>query len=855
MKISALTMALSAGLCLSAVAADFTWLGKTANWKDALGWKNGSTSAESDWVDGQNTIFPDSAPIKAVVVDGDVTPGALHIQSSYSFSGSGLLTLKGTFDVAAGAKATFNKVPIAASTDPLHGGAGALVFQDNSTTMKRLVSSGTGMGTITFNGGEHRITSKKTSSTGDMGVHLNGGRVVVKGGAYVTVTNTHSFSANSGAVLEVEDGVFDLYKVGEYLHGFADTHGDSKSTNSIMTVRNKGTVIFKACRLGKVQRATFEEYGQTYGRTTLETGGVFVVHNFTMDSTAKRDDYCARVDFDGGTLVVTNENSTRFDISAAGGNWSNVVMNVKEGGMRLRIDRSDCYANFNHPLASAAEKDGGLSFFGKGYLYLGLTNWPSSYNGGVHLKSTTTCYLIPTGFDRAFGAVPPEPTPNVFFESTGPILQFGETWATHPNRTFQIGAKATANIGAAASKVGRIGGVITGSGTDGAFGKLRVVNNWTGCVEIGPEDGRTNTIGMVQVDGWLRHVAGTTLVTSNNSSKTTTGAPLYVKGNGASFNASKGVLEIAGGTFRVTRSVWCDISSYGQVIVTNGHLDVSATAEFLNGLTSPGRTIIGGNGLMTCNQLRITQTTIREANEPAAQVHVLKGGTLKLNNFWLDVGNDNKSQYQGVVLLDGGTVVARKDVVNFLGGDDQYGKWHRNIFVRAGANGAIVDTDGHTVTIKNPILSGAANDGGFTKRGVGTLTLNSTNSYNGVTRVDAGLLKFAHADGFPGGDLEVSAKALKDNARTAELINAVNLTFKDGAKVRVVDADEVGPEAFGKRVILAKAANPIASLPEVLIVDKDGTERPGGADWNVSLASDGKTLTFGAARGSVLLIR
>lgn len=831
---------------LVASAADYTWVGETADWSGTGNWS--VSEQPSDWMDGNNAIFDDTGKTKAVTLGSDVSASRVTVNADYTFAGSGALSLTGAFAVGAGSTAVFDGLTLSVGGTPVNGATGTLEFKNCSTTFGRLVTTGTG--TLVFDGGEHLVTATSTgASSGTAAVNFNEGHVAIKGGAQVTVTGSNQYSANSGATVDVSDGLLDLYKIGEFMNGFADWYGSSRSRVSSMTIRDKGTVIVKGYRLGKVVPSTFASYNQEYARTTLETGGVFVVHNFNMDGSGT---FCGRLDFNGGTLVVTNENNTRFTVASVGGNWTNVILNVKEGGAHFKQTRKDCYANFYTPLVSAAEKDGGLTLSGLGFLYLGDSRWPSTFNGGVHLTGTGDICLIPTGYDSAFGAVPPAPTPNVFFETGAPKLHFGASWSTHPNRTFWIGTNLTATVGVAGGQTARITGVITDPGHSASLSRLRKVAEWNGCLEIGPQDGRTNTFGRLRVDGHLRHVAGTTLLTSTASGKTADNAPFYVCGKD-SYSVQRGCLEVAGGTLKVKNSVWCDVSSWGQVIVTNGHLDVSATAEYLNGLTSPGRTIIGGNGLMSCNQLRISQTSSRIDGEPAAQVQLLKGGTLKVTKFWMDINKGQVSAYTGTVLLDGGLLVANANQANFLGEDDASGNWHRNIYVRVGENGAVVDTAGHAVTIKNPVLSGAASDGGFTKKGAGVLTLNSTNSYNGVTRVDAGQLKFTHANGFPGGDIEVSAAALKDNARTAELINAVNLTFRAGAKIRVVDTEGVTPETFGRKVILAKAANAISAVPPVVVVDKDGNEKSGG--WEVRLSADGKTLSFGAERGSRIILR
>jgi autotransporter-associated beta strand protein len=69
-------------------------------------------------------------------------------------------------------------------------------------------------------------------------------------------------------------------------------------------------------------------------------------------------------------------------------------------------------------------------------------------------------------------------------------------------------------------------------------------------------------------------------------------------------------------------------------------------------------------------------------------------------------------------------------------------KWLTGISARILEGGAVIDTAANTLSIKQPLVSGALSDGGLTKKGTGTLCLLSTNSYNGPTVIENGMLVF-----------------------------------------------------------------------------------------------------------------
>jgi len=802
-----------------------SWSGK--NWFVFTGGEN--------WEAGNHAVFTNAVP-GGVVVDAGVTAVQVRVENaSVDFSGTGLLDLNGPFAVGEGLTATLAN-PITTTGNFKKTGLGTLVVTGAETSENTLARLNVFDGTLRLSGGSTVLTANDQEARGGaISFHANGGRLIVDNGAKVSAGP--GYVANSGTEMIVTNAVVDFWNTTEYLHAIKDLYDTSTSRNSSLTIRDGGAFMASTYRLGKVTNDTRAEFGEQYGLTTIEKGGELRVYQFNMDGTNSRSDYGGGLDFNGGTLVLSNHVASSREIypmsKAYSGNWTNVLVRLRAGGGTICLTGLNQYNYFRHPIvAKADEPDGGLTIDGSGFFYMDAVN---EYTGGTHLRGTT---FIPQSGDRAFGAVPETPTPNVFIDRDAPILHFGANMTLHKNRSVKLATNVTAVMGVAPGKVARIAGTIRAPGEDGHLGGLSVSKSWSGCLAIGPADGETNKVGFLTVAGHLRHVAGTTLVTSNTAS-------VMIGGSG-SYGDWQGVFDIAGGLVKVVRGTYVQVSAGGQLIVTNGTFDCSAQHELLNGHGNAGRVIVGGSGTLFCNRLRISQETAVVDGAPRSYVHLKTGGTLKLHDFWLETGSA-KPLYTGSLLLDGGTIEPTQSIGTFLGDHGDANKQNRwgCVFVRSCAGGAVFDTNGKDITVQNPILSGAANDGGLVKKGPGTLTLASTNTYNGVTRVDGGQLVFSHANGFPGGDLEVSARALKDNPRTGALIQLASLALRAGAKVRVVDTEGVDPRTFGKSVVLVEATNPIAAVPEV--------EGPSG--WGLRLSADRKKLSFCAEKGLCVSLR
>jgi fibronectin-binding autotransporter adhesin len=128
--------------------------------------------------------------------------------------------------------------------------------------------------------------------------------------------------------------------------------------------------------------------------------------------------------------------------------------------------------------------------------------------------------------------------------------------------------------------------------------------------------------------------------------------------------------------------------------------------------------------------------------------NTLNGGLLDLGNHAMIVGGHGSKE--GVFNLNGGVLKApqigvrdvRSAIFNFNGGTLKATGDRGDFFsgltsANVQAGGAVIDTDGHTVTIAQPLLAAG---GGLTKKGEGALVLSGACTYDGITDVQAGAL-------------------------------------------------------------------------------------------------------------------
>lgn len=184
-------------------------------------------------------------------------------------------------------------------------------------------------------------------------------------------------------------------------------------------------------------------------------------------------------------------------------------------------------------------------------------------------------------------------------------------------------------------------------------------------------------------------------------------------------------LEVNGGSLTV-----------GDFSIGNSAGSASLTIES-GTFTSSGNCLVSsaaGDGVFTLhggladlNLLSMADAASRSA------ILQLNGGELRLNYF-----NDRASGSTRIH-LNGTKIVAKSDKTDAKGFIENGAP----IEVLVQAGGTLIDTAGHAIDLNTALLHDASlsdPDGGLVKQGLGTLTLNSANTYTGQTSVVAGRL-------------------------------------------------------------------------------------------------------------------
>ncbi len=225
-------------------------------------------------------------------------------------------------------------------------------------------------------------------------------------------------------------------------------------------------------------------------------------------------------------------------------------------------------------------------------------------------------------------------------------------------------------------------------------------------------------------------------------------------GNDANDVGTNNTVTVNGGTVAIHGGA----GTYGQV--DDGGTPGDHTYSFLNGLVIGGCGAAGTynqNGGITTNdnpvalgQFDFYYWDIENAPWPdpsgasaGSGVLNLNGGTFSAPSFVVqsNIGvTTDPGSTQGTINFNGGVLQASADSADFISVADAAGAVTLNVM----ANGAKIDTNGHSVTLNQPLLD--AGGGGVTKMGAGKLTLTAASTYTGATVVKQGTVQLNGPD-------------------------------------------------------------------------------------------------------------
>ncbi len=474
----------------------------------------------------------------------------------------------------------------------------------------------------------------------------------------------------------------------------------------------------------------------------------------------------------------------------------------------------------------------------------------STFTGGLHVQKDGVNVAVLVNGDRNLGAVPDEPTTNIFIDASCSLLVEGNDVVLHSNRIIRVAADKTLQL-AGNGKLLTVCGPILGAMPNTANNGIVTTYNpyWNGHIVFAPPANVTNKFGRLLVRKYnLTHGgAGVTEV-----DQVTT----LVENHSESFSVWDGAtLAVTSGVLRVVNGKWA--SNCGHVNVSGGVLDFSGlSSEFLNAFRTPATTTVSRAGRIICKNYRMGEGG--EIARPEMGLTRLEtNGVMELTTFYMTYTSSAstwKINSRAQLDWNGGIAATRGTAYqgNFLGTHSSdhpelIKSWHDNVKVYVREGGAVVSNNCE-IRIRQPLLCGVAEgqtDGGFTKWGsammafVGDLTNGelSFNTFNGPINVEQGTLTMGSASNFlPTAKLYVRDGATFNGNGLRQTLSALGGTGRVSYPSKLTITDAFAP-GYGTNTIGTLTI--AAALGEV----KDGVE------LQIDLDAEGRSdcLSYAAA--------
>jgi autotransporter-associated beta strand protein len=241
-------------------------------------------------------------------------------------------------------------------------------------------------------------------------------------------------------------------------------------------------------------------------------------------------------------------------------------------------------------------------------------------------------------------------------------------------------------------------------------------------------DGASKTTSILDLEGVIKNATANTSFLTDATVNVKSGGQLIAGTSivtGTTATGSGSILNIAGTV---------EIASTGSSLILNNTGAITADSSIT--LSSGGN--ITFTNVDNTNGIRFGPAT--GSSNPLTQLTGtlnLNGGIATLNKIFVGGGYSGGAIYNSYVNLNGGTLTALRDQVDFMEG-------LTSANVKAG--GAIFDTNGKNITVSQALIADSTS-GGLEKKGSGTLTLDATSTYTGDTLVNSGTLTLASAGG------------------------------------------------------------------------------------------------------------
>ncbi|MFC5454382.1 beta strand repeat-containing protein [Prosthecobacter fluviatilis] len=699
-----------------------------------------STGADVRFV-GDSTLFADVL----------ISSGTVKLQSGTQVFNNGL-KVDGASSVLnfTGATVTVNGIGGGSSGEQdsleiLNGGTINVSAGTVDLTPSRFWMQG---GTLNITGGTVNMNNTLIAQLGSVTARINAS------GGTLSVGAASRFANNGTAILTVSDSGAVTWAVGGY--GLSEN-----GTGSI--IMNGGTLNMTSSGTTYLFLNGGNGVNFNTGVTSSITfnAGVFSTRGFAMNTGANSTNRLAALNFNGGTLKATDNNSgTNFIPYSV-----NLTSKVQAGGAVIDTNGFNITIadNLEHDSALGATVDGGLTKNGTGTLTLSGAN---SYTGTTALNAGTLVIANNTGGTVTYGGLVSGLGGTLTLSGANTLNFTGGISMTNLASTLlvtggdvRVNSDGTFN---AASVTVNSGGVLRFQSGTQSFVKGLVVSGagsilsfeGASATHSGTGDGNGNN-GLQLDNGATMNVSAGTVVFANSnrafiqtSTINVTGGALTINnalfaqgpGTVSSVNVSAGSLTLGSNTrFANNGTATLTVSGTGAVTWANGSYGLSE-----NGTAN----VVMNGGTLNMTSSGSSYFFLNGGNQSAANLSSfvstisLNAGVLSTRGFAMNTSSGATSAGSNrlaVLNFNGGTLKAtdNNSATNFIPDS-------ANLTSKVQAGGAVIDSNGFNVTIADSLehdtALGATADGGLTKNGTGTLTLTAANTYTGKTTVAAGTL-------------------------------------------------------------------------------------------------------------------